>query len=106
MRDRQYIYSILANTCFSGFYRVQVGLNLFSFLNRIIGKKRRLQNEVYNRERAKKELEERGISVSETLLYRYIRQLPDDIVKVQRKLKRKYWKVSTKAIDVILNGEI
>lgn len=54
----------------------------------------------------KKELEERGISVSEPLLYRYVRKLPNDMVKVQRKLKRRYWKVSIKAIDLIVNGEI
>lgn len=52
----------------------------------------------------KKELEKRGIHVSTPLLYRYISKLPENMVKVQRKLKRRYWKVSREAIEFIVNG--
>ena len=54
----------------------------------------------------KKELEKRGIDVSLPLLYRYISRLPENMVRVQRKLKRRYWKVSREAIELIVSGEL
>ena len=54
----------------------------------------------------RKELKQRGIEVSLPLLYRYVYRLPKDMVKEVKKVKRRYWKVSRKAVELIVNGEI